>query len=215
MAEFSPIACSPIVQAVPLGLLGGWEVSRRQSSAALRLLDLTACAKILLRGAPNPASSEFLPQFGRAQRVAAGPLILAAIPDQWLLIGTPAAASAIRDWLRSNLNGSPVMLSDLTHARALLRLAGARSAMLLSKICGINLGAASFPCGRVVRSSLAKVTCEIARDDLPSTPGGSFASTTVLSYLIVCDRPAGAYLFDALLDAGREYRIDVDGFSFT
>jgi sarcosine oxidase gamma subunit len=212
MTEISPIARSPIAQGAPLGLLGRWEVSRRQSNAALRLLDLTACAKLAVRCAANPALSEVLPMFGHTQRVPGGPLIVSAVPEQWLLIGAPAAASSIREYIQSILDGSPVMLTDLTHARVLLRLAGERSGMLLSKVCAINFGAAAFPSASVVRSALAKVPCEIIRDDLPYTSGGAPSAT--LSYLIMCDRPAGEYIFDSLIDAGGEYNIDIDGFSF-
>lgn len=215
MAEFTPIARSPIVQPSPLGLLGDWEISRRQSSAALRLLDLTACVKLLLRGAAHSPLCAVLPPFGQARRVVSNLLVVAAIPEQWLLIGVPASAPVIRDWLNSNLKGSPLMLTDLTHACALLRLVGAQAARQLSKICAINFGTAAFPHGRAVRSSLAKVPCQIIRDDLPRTPAdGPPTSAEVLSYLVISDRPAGAYIFDALLDAGAEYNIDGDGFSF-
>jgi heterotetrameric sarcosine oxidase gamma subunit len=178
-------------------------------------MDLTACVKLLLRGPVHIPLSEFLPSFGQARRVMSGRLIVAAIPEQWLLIGAPASLSSIQDWLNSYLNGSPIILTDLTHARVLLRLVGVQSAMLLSKVCAINFGAAAFPCGRAVRSSLAKVPCEIIRDDLPHTPAdGSSGSPPAPSYLIICDRPVGAYIFDALLDAGGEYNIDTAGFSF-
>jgi sarcosine oxidase gamma subunit len=87
--------------------------------------------------------------------------------------------------------------------------------MLLSKVCALDFRVGSFPCGRAVRSSLAKVPCEIIRDDLPYAPSnGPFTSTVTLSYLIICDWPVGQYIFETLVDAGREYDIDVDGFVF-
>jgi heterotetrameric sarcosine oxidase gamma subunit len=64
------------------------------------------------------------------------------------------------------LDHLPLTLIDLTHARVLLRLAGANSAMLLSKICAINFAAAAFPNGRAVSRSVAEVPSEIVRDDL-------------------------------------------------
>jgi glycine cleavage system aminomethyltransferase T len=34
----------------------------------------------------------------------------------------------------------------------------------------------------------------------------------VLSYLLHCERSSGQYLFDALIDAGDEFGIEVEGF---
>ncbi len=220
MSEFSPIARGPIAAAAPMAMLDGWEVSRRQSTAPMRLLDLTPCAKLLLRGTATPTLRELLPRFGQARRAAGGPLIIAAIPDQWLLIGPPGAAPGMRAWVSSHLDHSRLTLTDLTHARVVLRIAGARSSMLLSKVCAMNFGAAAFPDGAAVRSSLAKVPCEIVRDDLAGMrkdtvsgiPPDSTAS--ILSYLIIAERHIGQYIFETLIDAGSEYSLDVDGFSF-
>lgn len=44
------------------------------------------------------------------------------------------------------------------------------------------------------------------RDDQQGTAG------PVRSYLLHCERSCGQYLFDALLDAGAEFGIDIDGF---
>jgi heterotetrameric sarcosine oxidase gamma subunit len=215
MSEFSPIARSPIAPAVPMAILDGWEVSRRQSAAPMRLLDLTPCAKLLLRGTVTPALRELLPRFGKARRAAGGLLIIAAIPEQWLLIGPPGAASHIQSWISSNLDHSSLALTDMTHARVVLRIAGARSAMLLSKVCAINFGSAEFPNGDALRSSLAKVPCEIVRDDITIVSAISSHSTaSTPSYLIICERQIGEYIFETLIDAGSEYSIDVDGFSF-
>jgi heterotetrameric sarcosine oxidase gamma subunit len=221
MPDFTPIARSPIAPAPPLAMLNGWEISQHKSSAALCLLDLTACAKLLVRGAANPALGELLPRFGYAGRVVAGPLLVASIPDQWLLIGAPGTLPAIHAWIASSLDLSPMTLTDLTHARVLLRLVGADSARLLAKVCAINFAAMAFPNGRAVRSSLAKVPCEIVRDDLAlsgnstSISGGAAPrSASALSYLIICERPVGQYIFDAIMDAGSEFKIDIDGFSF-
>jgi heterotetrameric sarcosine oxidase gamma subunit len=220
MSEFSPIARSPIAAAAPMATLDGWEVSRRQSTAPMRLLDLTPCAKLLLRGTATPALRELLPRFGQARHAAAGPLIIAAVPEQFLLIGPPGATSGMQGWITSNLDHSRLTLTDLTHARVVLRIAGAHCAMMLSKVCAVNFGAAAFPHGAAVRSSLAKVPCEIIRDDLASMPKdtvsgiSSDSTASILSYLIIFERQIGQYICETLIDAGSEYSIDVDGFSF-
>ena len=56
-----------------------------------------------------------------------------------------------------------------------------------------------MPNGAVTSGSAAKVTCDLIRNDLDDTP----------SYLILCDRSFGQYLFDTIIDAGDEFGISV------
>jgi glycine cleavage system aminomethyltransferase T len=54
-----------------------------------------------------------------------------------------------------------------------------------------------------LRTSVAEVATDVVRDDV--------RSTGERSYLLHCERSSGQYLFDALLDAGREFGVQVDG----
>jgi sarcosine oxidase gamma subunit len=74
---------------------------------------------------------------------------------------------------------------------------------LLAKVCGIDLSEEVTPKGAAFRSSVAKLVTDVVRDDLESER----------SYLLHCERSSGQYLFDALLDAGEEFGIEVDGFT--
>jgi glycine cleavage system aminomethyltransferase T len=56
------------------------------------------------------------------------------------------------------------------------------------------LGAATFSAGLDARN--------VVRDDRDGE----------ISYLLHCERSSGQYLFDALIDAGDEFGIEVDGF---
>lgn len=218
MREFAPIARSPIPPAPPVTMLEGWEVSQRQTSAPLRLSDLTACTKLLLRGPHAAVAVANLPALGAALRDVSGWLIIASVPNQWLLLGAPGAAAPA---MSASPNGASLSsqppITDLTHTRVALRLAGADCARLLSKLCAIDLESASFPDLRALRSSVAKVPCDIVRHDIeyPSPASAQNHTTTLLSYLLLCDRPAGQYIFDVLIDAGQEYKIDIGGFSFS
>ena len=58
------------------------------------------------------------------------------------------------------------------------------------------------PDGAAFRSSVAKHLTDIVRDDHDG----------VLSYLLHCERSLGRYLSDALIDAGDEFGIEVEGF---
>lgn len=84
---------------------------------------------------------------------------------------------------------------DLTSVRAMFRLTGDRSADLLGKICGLDLGDDVFPDGSSARTLVAGVTTELVRDDELEVP----------SYLILPSRSFGRYLIDVLRDAGQEF----------
>ena len=58
------------------------------------------------------------------------------------------------------------------------------------------------PNGAAFRSFVAKLVTDVVRDDRDGE----------LSYLLHCERSSGQYLFDALIDAGDEFGIEVDGF---
>ena len=53
------------------------------------------------------------------------------------------------------------------------------------------------------RTSVAAVATDVIRDDT----GGE------RSYMLHCERSSGAYLFGALLTAGGEFGIEIDGFT--
>jgi sarcosine oxidase gamma subunit len=130
--------------------------------------------------------------------------------------------------------GELVTILDLTHGRAVMRLTGAESAATLAKVCGIDLADRVTPDGAAFRSSVAKLVTDVVRDDQPAAtaePGATVQAATgqpasgpsrpvagpgpvgrVRSYLLHCERSYGQYLFDAVLDAGAEFGVDVDGF---
>jgi sarcosine oxidase gamma subunit len=128
------------------------------------------------------------------------------------MIGRPDVplASSI---VQTSDGATPPIVVDLTHARVLIRIVGADSARVLSKLCGINFGDTTTPDGTALRTSVARLVGEVIRNDLAEPSAGTAEpGGLVRSYLIMCERSAGQYLFDALLDAGQEYDIDIEGF---
>ncbi len=87
--------------------------------------------------------------------------------------------------------------ADVVHRR----LAAAQT---LNKLCAIDLSDRVTPDGTAFRSSVAKLATDVVRDDFDGTR----------SYLLHCERSSGQYLFDVLLDAGREFGIEPDGFAY-
>ena len=103
---------------------------------------------------------------------------------------------------------------DLTHARALMRIVGADSARVLSKLCGINFADTTTPDDTALRTSVARLVAEVIRNDLAEpSAAATDRGRLARSYLIMCERSAGQYLFDTLLDAGQEFGIDIEGFA--
>jgi heterotetrameric sarcosine oxidase gamma subunit len=196
-ARFTPLARSPIAPAAPVIVSHGWEISGARSEAALRLVDCTPLAKLQVRAEPDGVAAEQLGQrFGRAGRDADGSLVIGSGPGEWLVVGACGSAEALAARVPR-----PARLVDLTHGRALLRLTGADAARLLAKLCPIDLDDRSTPDGAAFRSSVAKLVTDVVREDDANTP----------SYWLHCEWASGQYLFDALLDAGREFGIEVDG----
>lgn len=212
MADTGPVARSPIAPVAPEKLVDGWVVSGRRSSAALTLTDCTPLAKVAVKAAWNGAAADTIGvNFGRASspdwglRSAGDVLVIGSGPGEWLVLAAPGQQSQLAERLRDLTGGSDELVSvvDLTHGRALIRLLGQRSADLLAKECGVDLTDEMCPDGAALRSAVAGLATDIARDDR----GG------IRSYLLHCERSSGQYLFDSLLDAGREFGADVEGFS--
>ena len=209
MSDTAPvIARSAITPTDPVHH-GGWEVSARRSTADLTLADESPRAKVLLRGPYGGVLREVVgTRFGRAtrtERAGSPALAVGSGPGEWLIIGPPGRARALRDDVETAAaaTGEFVSVIDLTHGRALLRLRGRRSADVLNKICGIDLHDASTPDVAALRTSVAGLATDLIRDDGPAPAEPS--------YLLHVERSSGQYLFDVVLDAGAEYGIEVTG----
>lgn len=202
MAE--PVARSPIRPIGPLTNVYGWEVSSRNSEAALTITDCTLLSKVLIRATEDGAVARSLGVgFGRAARDEHGTLVAGSGPGEWTLIGAPGDAPEIIERIEAASDGEFASAIDVTHGRALIRISGAQSPDLLSKACGIDLSEAATPNGAAFRSSVAKVVTDVVRDD----------EDEIRSYLLYCERSYGQYLFDALLDAGHEFGIETSSFT--
>jgi heterotetrameric sarcosine oxidase gamma subunit len=217
VVEKAPIARSPITPAPPVTMVAGWETSAKPSTASLRLTDCTPCGKLLMRTGIRSATARALGvNQGRASRDGSGRLVAGIGYEEWLIIGPsgvtlPALATDGSD-------GTPelVTIVDLTHARALVRIVGADSAKVMSKLCGIDFGDKATPDNTALRSSVAGLVAEIVRSDLANRPGGTAGSDAASRcYLMLCERSAGQYLFNTLLDAGQEFGIDIEGFGIS
>lgn len=185
----SPVARSPIA------LTGSG-----RGSSELTLTDASPLVKFSIRASVD--SGALSTPFGRAQRQPSLGLVIGSGPGEWLVLGPPDSGPRLRDELDRIASGSGEFVSvvELTHGRALVRLRGAGSASLLAKLCAVDLSDTVTPNGAAFRSSVARITTDVVRDD----DGG------VRSYLLHCERSSGQYLAECLLDAGAEFAIEVD-----
>lgn len=164
---------------------------RRLGSSECALTDESATTKTIIRAAPDsPAAIQLDVGFGSSRRVG-GVLICGSRPDEWLVLGESSGDTPDLD------TSGHVSVVDFTHGRALLRLTTEHAARVLEKVCSLDLSDAMTPDGAVVSASVAKVTCDLIRDDVDGTR----------SYLIACDRSFGDYLFGAIVDSCDEFGV--------
>ncbi len=199
-----PVARSPISPAPPVTVEHGWEVSARRSNAGLRIVDCTPLAKVLVLAPIDGGVARSLGvSFGRAARDDHGTLVVGSGPGEWLLLAPSGTAPEVAARVEVMPDDGLVSVVDATHGRALMRITGAETAELLAKVCAIDFSEEITPDGAAFRSSVAKLVTDVVRDD----------ERGVRSYLLHCERSSGQYLFDALLDAGDEFGIEIDGFA--
>lgn len=202
-----PVARSPIRPTPPVAVVAGWEVSARTTEAALTLTDETPLAKVQVKAPWDGAVAAALGvAHGRAETDSHGTLVVGSGPGEWLALAAPATAEAVTERLQAlrteSASGELVTIVDLTHGRALLRLTGEAAPEVLAKVCAIDLADDATPPGAAFRTSVAKLVTDVIYQSRGSER----------SYLLHCERSSGRYLFDALLDAGAEFDIDVAGF---
>ena len=74
---------------------------------------------------------------------------------------------------------------------------GPDSQVLLSKVCGLDFHSSAFPNETAKQSSLAKTTQLIIRYDIGELP----------AFSIIGVQSLGPYVWDTLMEAGREFGI--------
>jgi len=147
---------------------------------------------------------------GQVKRNVSGRLIAGIAPEQWLFIGAQDVSFSTSDVAADDGDGAGplVTIVSLTHSTALIRLVGHDSAKILRKLCGINFDDRVTPNHFALRTSMARIVFSLIREDV-----AAMGKRSIPSYLILCDRSAGQYLFNILLDAGQEFEIDIQGFA--
>lgn len=90
-----------------------------------------------------------------------------------------------------------VTITDVTHGRAEIRVIGSASQEILSKVCGLDFHPSAFPNETAKQSSLAKTTQLIIRCDIGE----------LSAFSIIGAQSLGPYVWDTLMEAGREFGV--------
>ena len=169
-------------------------------SGPLMLSDASATVKWLVRGSASGAAADRLgAPFGSSRVAAGGALVLGSRPGEWIILGSADKVAGVVADVDGLDPSEFVTALDWTHGRALFRVTGPDGPRMLEKVCSLDWSDPMTPDGAVASASVAKVTCDLARNDADG----------IFSCLIFCDRSFGQYLFDALIDAGDEFDLKV------
>ncbi len=167
-------------------------IGRAAGTGSVALADDSAVTKASVRAADGTAAASALGlTFGSAE-TRGDVLVARTRPDEWIVFGTSEAVTAYVGDLDLSGYASTV---DITHSRLMFRITGSVAAKALEKVCSVDFSDPMTPDGACVGASVARVGCDIIRDDIDEVP----------SYRILCDRSFGQYLFDALVDAKAEF----------
>jgi len=190
-----------------MGEQAGWRVARSFApgpgdwTAAVGLADESHFGKIMIHGQDGGeqlAAIGLIAPGGVGEGVVSGATAVYRLrPDQLFISVAPGEEAGLVTSLSAAMSdGADVTLSDITHGRARLRLVGPAAAELLGRACPLDLRATAFPDGAARQSSVARTAQLILRHDLD---GGRLPS-----YVIIGARSLGAYLWDTLIDLGRD-----------
>ncbi len=120
--------------------------------------------------------------------------------DDWYVSTTSTGAAGALEWVewwRQSGWGEGVHVTDLTETRAAVNLAGPASREVLQKLTSRDLAKARFPYMRARHTKVAGLSCLVLR----------IGFTGELSYEIHGPAGGGAYLWEALMDAGADHGI--------
>jgi len=165
---------------------------RAAPTGTITLADESATAKASVRAAGDTAAAAALGLSFGSSETRGDVLVCRTRPDEWMIFGTAEAVGAHQADLDLTGYASTV---DITHSRLMFRITGTLATKALEKVCSIDFSDSMTPNGACVGATVAKVGCDIIRDDIDATP----------SYRILCDRSFGQYLFDVLIDAKAEF----------
>ena len=120
--------------------------------------------------------------------------VLWAGPLRWFVVSEADADLASRLGARV---GVAAALTDLSHARTVLRLSGRRARKVLAKGCGVDFHARAFPVGSCAATGIGKISAHVHAVD--ESPG----------FDVMVYRGYGLAFWEWLTEAAAEYGYEV------
>ena len=202
MAEFSWSSRSPLEHALAPGAHGARGIEAGVSLTEIRNFDLIQV--MARRGKAAELARVANGRFGVAAPNA--PTVVQAQdatliwsgPDQFFVLSK--GGKHTMDTLAPALSG-PASLSDQSHARALVRISGAKARTVLAKLTSIDLHPSAFPIGAAAATSIDHTSVTLWR-------GGDRPDGQAVFNLLVFATFAGS-LWHTMLDAAAEYRVTI------
>lgn len=171
--------------------------------AAAGLADVSATGKLQVRG---EAVEALLDKVGGIERLAAGmarrvrlngaaALACRLTPEELLVLTNAADAVFVADLLRRAADSvGCAHCTDLTSALAAVDIVGPNAPRLLARVVPFDLAPLGASTLVIVQGELARVHAILTRLDRPPVP----------AYRALVGREHGAFVWEALLDAGRD-----------
>ncbi|CAH2400166.1 sarcosine oxidase subunit gamma [Mesorhizobium ventifaucium] len=202
MAEFSWLSRSPLEHALVVGAHGARDVASGISLTEVRNFNLIQI--MARRGKGAELASAATARFGVAapavpKAVSASDVTLIwSGPDQFLVLSK--SGKHAMDIL-SHAFSQSASLSDQSHARALISVAGAKARTMLAKLSSIDLHPTAFPIGAAAATSIDHTSVNFWRGN--DRPDGQ----PVFNVLVLASFAES--LWRTMLDAAAEYGVDI------
>jgi heterotetrameric sarcosine oxidase gamma subunit len=216
--RFSPLHEQHHTLGARLEIRGGWlvpevyistenEYKALQESAGLT--DISSWGKLTLKGvhagAVISASLGNTPtEVGVAIEIEPKRVLAAQLTaDEFLILTPPGAEREIGVRMKAEISSQNSFVSLINQTSGLVGFStsGPESTAVMRKLCAISFNAKDFLDMHLAQSSFAKVRATILRHDRDAVP----------TFELFADRSYGAYLWEAILDAGREFGIQPVG----
>ena len=165
----------------------------------LALADETPNGKLLLEGAQTDSVLRDAFDLGSLKINEGRDGIYCLRNDIFFISTSPGEENSTQKKLTTASAASEqfVTVTDITHGRAEIRVIGPDSRALLSKVCGLDFHPSAFPNETAKQSSLVKTTQLIIHRDIGELP----------AYSIIGAQSLGPYVWDTLMEAGREFGV--------
>ena len=154
-----------------------------------------------IRQAVGQALGDALPHQANTTSEVGGAVVCWLGPDEWLIIA-PHGSDSLAYQLEAAIGGQHAALTDISDARAVIRLSGRHAREVLEKGCDLDLHATAFAIGDCAQSGLAQAAVLLRRLADPAPD-----ETT---WEIYVERSFGTYLWMWLEDAALEYELAVE-----